>query len=178
MALNLGSLLRWASTLGCVIWVRTSPLGLGGLRRCHVPHGSRPRLQAKVGSSAVTCPMASDLTTRLRWAPTLLCAHGSRPHLQAEVDSGAAMCPMTLALISWLRWAPVLPCVLWLWTSPLGWGGLRCCHVSYAFGPCLLTEMRSGTAMCPVALDLAYWLRLAPMLLRFPWLPVGHGPQA
>jgi hypothetical protein len=39
--------------------------------RCYVPYSSGPHLPVKVGSDAVTCPMASDLTSQLRWAPTL-----------------------------------------------------------------------------------------------------------
>jgi hypothetical protein len=36
-----------------------------------VPYGFGPRLPAEVGSSAATCPMAPDLTSRLMWAPML-----------------------------------------------------------------------------------------------------------
>jgi hypothetical protein len=32
----------------------------------HVPYGSGPHLPAEVGSSATTCPMASDIAFRLR----------------------------------------------------------------------------------------------------------------
>jgi hypothetical protein len=72
---------------------------------------------------------------------------------------------MALDLASWLRWAPVLPCVLWLWVSPLGSGGLQRYHVPYGFGPRLPVEVGSGAAMCPTAPDLASRLRRAPVLL-------------
>jgi hypothetical protein len=39
--------------------------------RCHVPYSSEPHFPVKVGSDAVTCPMASDLISQLRWAPAL-----------------------------------------------------------------------------------------------------------
>jgi hypothetical protein len=39
--------------------------------RCHVSYGFGPRLSAEMGSGATTCPMAPDLTSRLRWAPAL-----------------------------------------------------------------------------------------------------------
>jgi hypothetical protein len=58
-------------TLPRVLWLRISPPSWGGLRRCHVPYGSGPRLPAEVDSSAATCPMALDLASRLRWAPVL-----------------------------------------------------------------------------------------------------------
>jgi hypothetical protein len=34
-------------------------------------YGSELRLLAEVGSGDATCPMAPDLASRLRWAPTL-----------------------------------------------------------------------------------------------------------
>jgi hypothetical protein len=71
MALNLASRLRWAPVLPCVLWLRTSPPGKGGLRRCHVSYGSGPRLPEEVGSGATKYPMALDLTSRLRWASAL-----------------------------------------------------------------------------------------------------------
>jgi hypothetical protein len=43
------------------------------------------------------------------------------------------MCPMAPDLASYLMRALTLPCILWLRTSPLGWGGLRCYHVSHDF---------------------------------------------
>jgi hypothetical protein len=68
---NLASWLRWALALPCVLWLRTSPLGTGGLQHCHVSSGSRPRLPVDVGSDAVTCPAALDLASWLRWASVL-----------------------------------------------------------------------------------------------------------
>jgi hypothetical protein len=54
-----------------VLWLRTLPPGRGGLQRCHVSYGSEPRLLTEVVFGAATCPMAPDLTSRLRWTPTL-----------------------------------------------------------------------------------------------------------
>jgi hypothetical protein len=112
MAPDLPSQLKWAPALPCVIWLRTSPTGWGGLRRCHVSYSFGPRLPAEVGFDAAMCPMAPDLATRLRWALALLrviclwtsppswdglrrchMSYGSRPRLLAEVGSGAATCP-------------------------------------------------------------------------------------
>jgi hypothetical protein len=59
--------------------------------RCRVPYSSGPRLPAEMGSSAATCPMASNITS---------------------VGSVAAMCPTAPDLTSLLRWAPALPRVL------------------------------------------------------------------
>jgi hypothetical protein len=36
-----------------------------------VSYGSGPRLSVEVGSDVVTCPMALDIASRLRWVPTL-----------------------------------------------------------------------------------------------------------
>jgi hypothetical protein len=41
------------------------------LQHCHVPYSSGRHFPIKVGSDAVTCPMPPDLTSQLRWAPTL-----------------------------------------------------------------------------------------------------------
>jgi hypothetical protein len=149
MTPDLVSWLRWVSALSCVPRLWTSPLGWGGLWRYHVSYGFRPRLPVEVGSGAITCPTAPDLTSRLRWALALPCViwlrtsppgwgelrrchvpRGSGPHLLTEVDFGAAICPMNLDLASRLRWALALPCILWLWTSPPDWGGLWRCHMS------------------------------------------------
>jgi hypothetical protein len=40
MTLGLASRLRWAPALPCVLWVRTSLPGWGGLGHCHVSHSS------------------------------------------------------------------------------------------------------------------------------------------
>jgi hypothetical protein len=71
--------------------------------RCHVPYGSEPRLLTEMASSAAMCPMALDLTSRMRWAPVLPHAHNSRLHLPAEVGSGAVTCYMAPDLASQLR---------------------------------------------------------------------------
>jgi hypothetical protein len=71
--------------------------------RCHVPYGSEPHLPTEMGSSASMCPMALDLTSRLRWAPVLPHARSSRLHLPSEVGSGAVTCPMAPDLVSRLK---------------------------------------------------------------------------
>jgi hypothetical protein len=115
-------------TLPHALRLRSSPSSWCGLRCCHVPYGFGPYLPTEVGSSATTCPMALDLTSRLRWALALPCVlwlwtsppawgglgryhvpYGSEPHLPAEAGSNAAKCPMALDLASRLRWAPALP---------------------------------------------------------------------
>jgi hypothetical protein len=50
------SLLGRAPVLPRVTQLRTLPPYSGGLRCCHVPHGSGPCLPAREGSYAVTCP--------------------------------------------------------------------------------------------------------------------------
>jgi hypothetical protein len=54
--------------------LQTLPPCLGGLRRCHVLHGSGPRLLVWEGSGATTCPAALDHASLLRRAPMLPCA--------------------------------------------------------------------------------------------------------
>jgi hypothetical protein len=51
--------------------LRTSTPCQCGLRRCHMSYGSRPHLPAKVVSDSATCPMALDLSSRLRQALVL-----------------------------------------------------------------------------------------------------------
>jgi hypothetical protein len=177
------------TTLPRALWLRTSPSCWDGLRRCHVSYGSGLRLPTEVGSGVATCPTALDLASTLRWAPMLphvlmprtspfgwgglWRCHVPRdfgPHLHAEVGSGATTCPKAPDLASRLRWTPALPCVIWLWTSPPGWGGLWCCHVSYSSGSRLPTEVGSSAAMCHMALDFASRLRRAPTLPHALWL--------
>jgi hypothetical protein len=98
--------------------------------------------------------------------------------LWTEVGSGVAMCPIALDITSRLRWAPTLPRVLWLQTSPPGRGGLRRCHVSYGSGPCLLAEVGSNAATCPMATDLTSRLRRDLALPRVPRVPMGCELQA
>jgi hypothetical protein len=65
------SLLRRASMLPRAPQLWTPPLCSGGLRSCHVSHGSGPRLSAREGSGAATWSTAPDPTSLLRGAPTL-----------------------------------------------------------------------------------------------------------
>jgi hypothetical protein len=74
-------------------------------------YGSGPRFPAEVGSDAATCPVAPDLTSRLRWAlapprvprlqTSLPCwdgrrrrhiSYGFRSRFPTEKDSDAVMC--------------------------------------------------------------------------------------
>jgi hypothetical protein len=59
-ALDPASLTRRAPTLPRASRLRTPPPCSGGLRCCHVSHGSGPRLPAQEGSGAVTCHTALD----------------------------------------------------------------------------------------------------------------------
>jgi hypothetical protein len=98
-------------TLPCALRLRTLPPSWGGFRRCHASYGSGLHLSVEVGS-ATTCPVAPDLSSRLRWALALLCviwlrtspsswgglrrchiSCGSGPHLLAGAGSDAATCP-------------------------------------------------------------------------------------
>jgi hypothetical protein len=93
----------------------------------------------------VTCPMASDLTSQLRWAPAL-------PRvIWLWSSSGAVTCPMAPDLTSRLKWAPALPRVLWLRTSSPGRGGLQRCHASCGSKPHFPTGAGSSVAMCPTS---------------------------
>jgi hypothetical protein len=49
--------LQMALVLPRVTRLRTPPPYSGGLRFCHMSHGSGPCLPAREGSGAVTCPM-------------------------------------------------------------------------------------------------------------------------
>jgi hypothetical protein len=85
-------------------------------------------------------------------------------------------------LTSLPRWAPALPRVPRPQTSPPCQGGFWRCHVSRGPSPCLLAEMSSSAATCPLALDLAFLPRWAPALPRVPWLralsPQGESSSA
>jgi hypothetical protein len=60
-----------------------------------------------------------------------------------------------------------------LWIPPPYLGGLRCCHVSRGFKPCLLAREGSGAATCLEALDLASSLGRAPAPPRVLQFSVG-----
>jgi hypothetical protein len=138
---------------------------------------SRPCLPAKVGSSAITCPMTSDPTWLLGG---LWCCHrsyGTRPHLPTEVSSGATTCPTAPNPTFLPRWAPALPCIPWHRTPPPCWGGLWSYHMSYGSGPHLPTEVGSNPIACPMALDLASRPGRVPVLPCVPQFPMRHGPQ-
>jgi hypothetical protein len=63
-----------------------------------------------------------------------------------------------------------LPRALQLQNLPPYRGGLRCCYVSYDFGPRLPTEVGSGAAMCPMASNPASLSRWVPVLPCALWL--------
>jgi hypothetical protein len=71
VALDLASLMRRASALPRVLWLRTSPSCQGGLWRGHVSYGFRPRLHVEEGSCATTRPAAPYPASPLRRAPVL-----------------------------------------------------------------------------------------------------------
>jgi hypothetical protein len=63
-------------------------------------------------------------------------------------------------------------------TSPLGWGGLRCYHISYDSRPCLPAEVDSDDVTCPIDPHHAPWMRWAPALPRvlcLQTLPLSRG---
>jgi hypothetical protein len=95
----------------------------------------------------------------------LWCHHVScspRPCLPARVGSGATTCPTAPDPASLLVWASAPPHVLWPWTLPPCWGGLRCCHISYGPGTCFPAGVVSGATMCPATPDPASLLGWAP----------------
>jgi hypothetical protein len=92
-----------------VLWLQTSSPYWGGLRCYHVFYSSEPRLLAGVGSGTATCPIAPNLASRLRWAPTLPCVIWLRISPPTEVGTDTATCPMALELTFRLRCAPALP---------------------------------------------------------------------
>jgi hypothetical protein len=65
------SLLERAPMLPCVPLHRSSPPYSGGLRCCHMPHGSGLYLPSREGSGTATCLVASDLASLLKRAMTL-----------------------------------------------------------------------------------------------------------
>jgi hypothetical protein len=152
-------------TLPRVIWLRTLPPYRDRLGRCHMPHGSAPRLLG-----AVTCCTTPDPTSLLGRAPVLSrvarlrtpppCSvglqcchvpHSFGPRLPARKGSSAATCHMTSDLTTLLGRAPILPRVTRLRTPPPCSGGLQCCHVPHGFRPCLPVRGGSGTVTCPTS---------------------------
>jgi hypothetical protein len=144
-----------APALPCALRHRTLHSCKDGLWCCHVPCGSRPRPSTRMGSGAITCPAASDLT--------------SLP-----------------------GWALALPRVPWPRTSPPCQGGLRCCQVSYSFGP--RSPAKVGSARIHVSYDSlraagveykerpSYAARLAcflgmPVCFQVVWHPSHYGLQ-
>jgi hypothetical protein len=83
-----------------------------GVWRCHVSCSSGPHLPAEAGSSAATCPIASNLASLPGWALVLPCRFGTL--LPAKEGSSAAMCPTVLDTASLLGSALALPRTLWL----------------------------------------------------------------
>jgi hypothetical protein len=115
MASDHASLHGRAPTLSRVPWLWTLPPCSGGLRCCHVPHGSGPWLPTREGSGASTCLVALDPASLLRRAPALPrtpwlwtlppCSGGLRHHhvprgfklcLLAREGSNVATCPVDL----------------------------------------------------------------------------------
>jgi hypothetical protein len=73
VAPDLASLLRRAPAPPHVPWPGILPPCRGGLQRCHMSHGPGPHLSVKVGSGAVTCPVASGFSSRPRKVSALPC---------------------------------------------------------------------------------------------------------
>jgi hypothetical protein len=130
MALDPASLLGRAPALPCAPRHRILPSNSGGLRRCHVSHGTRSRLPARDGSTAAMWPTAPDPASLLGRAPVLPCvprhqilppcsgglrryhvSHGTASRLPAREGSGTATYHTAPDLASLLGRAPALPCV-------------------------------------------------------------------
>jgi hypothetical protein len=162
----------------------------GGLRRCHVSHGSGSCLPAWEGSGATTCPAAPNPASLLKRVLVLPhiprlwilppcsgglrrchASRGSGSCLPTQEGSGAATRPTAPDPASLLRRALVLPHIPWLRILPLYSKGLRCYHMSRGSGSCLPARVGSGAAMCSMALDPTSLLRRAPVL---PCVPRYH----
>jgi hypothetical protein len=81
-ALDQASLLRQALTLPHIPWLQTSPLHIGGVRRCHTSRGSEPHSASEVGSGADACLWLriSPLCLRRLW-----CCHASMALYAVEI---------------------------------------------------------------------------------------------
>jgi hypothetical protein len=83
-------------TLPCVLRLRTLPPCRGGLRCCHVPHGSQTRLPTREGSGVAMCLTASVLphVTRLKTLPPcsegLQCCHVPHDSIPCLATQGGA----------------------------------------------------------------------------------------
>jgi hypothetical protein len=89
------SLLREGSGATTCPRLRTLPLRQGGLQRCHVPRGSRPRLTIQKGSDAATHPSAPDPASPPRRAPALTRILRLRTTPASEMGSDANTWPTT-----------------------------------------------------------------------------------
>jgi hypothetical protein len=95
------------------LWFRTLPPCRGRLWRCHVPHGSGPRLPTREGSGGATCPTAPDPISLLRRA--LVLPRAPRLRTPPPCLGGLQYCHLSHSSEPYLH----TQC-----------GGLRCCHVS------------------------------------------------
>jgi hypothetical protein len=91
-ALDPASLLERAPTLPRVPWLGILPPCSGGLRRCHVSHGSDYCLPVWEGSDAAMCPTDPDPASCLGGLQCCHVSHGTIPHLLAQEGSNAATC--------------------------------------------------------------------------------------
>jgi hypothetical protein len=128
----------WFSWTMCTILNNsTSYICVNRLHNCQYPSNRVP-----LHTSFKSKQVAGRASTRCH------VPYGSGPRFPAKVGFGATTCPTAPDLTSRLRCAPTLSCVLWLRTSPPGWGGLRHYHVSFGFGPRVSTEVGSDAATC------------------------------
>jgi hypothetical protein len=87
MALDLVSRQRWTPALSRVLWLWTSPLDRGELRRYQVSYGSGPHLPVEVSSGTVTYPVIpceprpSSIKKRLAVLSVQLGTHVSNAHV-------------------------------------------------------------------------------------------------
>jgi hypothetical protein len=83
------SLLREGSDAATCPRLRTPPLRLGGLRCCHVPRGSGPRLTIQEESDTAMRPSAPDSALPPKRAPALTRVLRLRTAPASEMSSGA-----------------------------------------------------------------------------------------
>jgi hypothetical protein len=185
MASDLASRLRWAPVLPHVLWLRTSPPGCGGFRRCHVSYGSGLCLPAEVGSAAATCPTApcgprtSSIKKSLSVLPVQLGTHvpNARPQVSNAPDRACMTCGQAAQSMPARHAYMQLQCdystTPALWTTRLA---LLQCQVTRQHDVILLTEcsvIGDKTRRAHVVEDIiCYSETLEPYCIGF-YLPVA-----
>jgi hypothetical protein len=120
------TLLRRATTLPRVLWLRTPPPSMGGLRCCYVAHSSGPCLPAQEGFGAVMQPTAPDPPPSIGGLRCCHTSHGFGPCLSAQEGSGTATHPMAPRVL----WATRIKNSLGCKTRPTCYRGMSTCYQS------------------------------------------------